>query len=153
MDTPFSDLDLARSRCSLARALDVLGDRWTLLVLREAFFGVARFTEFERRLGISRSVLTERLGSLVERGVLEKRPYEEPGQRTRLEYVLTHKGLGLAPSLAALMEWGDRYAAAPQGPPVRLVEAGTDHPIGLAFVRRSDRREVALEDVRARMTM
>ena len=92
MAPTFSEIEVARERCSVARSLNLLADRWLLLVLREAFYGATRFSDFEGRLGVSRSVLTERLARLVEGGLLEKRPYDEPGQRTREEYVLTKRG-------------------------------------------------------------
>ena len=152
MSPAFSDLNLARERCSVARSLDLLADRWLLLILREAFYGASRFSEFEDRLGVSRSVLTKRLARLVESGLLRKRPYDEPGQRTREEYGLTERGADLLPVLAALMEWGDRHAAAPEGPPVRLVEAETAAAVRLAFVRSDSGAEVAPSDVQAKLT-
>ena len=106
--------------CSIARTLAVLGDRWTLLVLREAFNGVRRFEELQRRLGIARDVLTVRLNRLVEEGVLQRVPYREPGRRERFEYRLTAKGVDAYPVLVALMAWGDRHKADADGPPVEL---------------------------------
>lgn len=149
MPNPFTNLNIDRERCSMARSLNLLADHWLLLVLREAFYGAKRFSEFEERLGVSRSVLTKRLQRLVEMGLFQKRPYDEPGQRTREEYVLTDRGVDLLPVLAALMEWGDRHAAAPEGPPVRLVDATTQAPVRLAFVRRQDGTEVRPSEVRA----
>lgn len=151
MASPFSDLSIAREQCSLARSLDLLADRWLLLVLREAFYGARRFSEFEDRLGISRSVLTKRLGHLVESGLLRRMPYDEPGQRTRDEYVLAKPGRDLLPVLAALMEWGDQHVAAPEGPPVHLVEAETHARVRLAFVRDADAAEIAPSNVRAKL--
>jgi len=101
--------------CSVARALEVLGDRWTLLVVRDAFLGVRRFDDFQRSLGIARNVLADRLGRLVEEGVLERRRYQERPER--FEYRLTPKGLDLLPVTMSLMSWGDRYYAPPEGPP------------------------------------
>ncbi len=149
MSNPFSDLDLARERCSVARALDLLADRWLLLVVREAFFGARRFGEFEQRLGVSRSVLSKRLGQLVTSGIFATKPYVDQGQRPRDEYVLTKKGADLVPVLAALMEWGDQHAASPDGPPVRLVKAHTSARVRLAFVTDNAGREVEPNDVRA----
>jgi len=106
--------------CSLMRALTVVGERWTLLVLREAFLGVRRFDDFQRAIGCARNVLAARLGTLVEHGVLRRVPYREPGRRQRYEYRLTQKGRDLAPSLIALTQWGDRYAADPEGAPVLI---------------------------------
>ena len=106
--------DLQHDPCSIARPVSVLGDRWTLLILRQAFRGIRRFGQFQSTLGISRPLLAERLAQLVNAGILERRPYES-GQRTRHEYRLTQKGLDLYPVLMALRTWGDRYMA-PDGP-------------------------------------
>ncbi len=104
--------------CSIARSLEVVGERWTILVLREVFLGVRRFDEIQDDLGIARNVLTSRLEKLVGEGVLEKRPYSE--RPPRFEYVLTEKGLDLWPVVVSLMQWGDRHEAPPEGPPVVL---------------------------------
>ena len=100
--------------CSIARALEVLGDRWTLLVIRDAFLGVRRFDDFQRDLGVARNVLTDRLGRLVEEGVLERVRYQERPER--FEYRLTEKGRDLWPVTMALLRWGDRHYAS-EGPP------------------------------------
>ena len=105
--------------CSVARSLEIVGERWTLLVLRDAFLGVRRFDEFQRSLGIARNVLTARLGRLVEEGVLERVAYQERPQR--FEYRLTEKGLGLWPVIVSLLHWGDRYYGEEAGPP-RIIE-------------------------------
>ena len=104
-------------RCSIASALEVVGERWSLLILREVFLGVHRFDEIQADLGIARNVLNTRLRRLVEQGVLEKRLYQE--RPPRYEYVLTGKGLDLWPAMVALMQWGDRHMA-PGGPSVLL---------------------------------
>lgn len=109
--------DLASERCSLARALSAVGDRWALLILRDAFLKVRRFEDFERSLGISRRSLTERLQTLVDEAILERRPYSE--RPLRHEYRLTEKGLALYPVLLALVHWGDDWYADAEGPPVR----------------------------------
>jgi DNA-binding HxlR family transcriptional regulator len=98
-----------RSRCSVAGTLSVVGEKWSLLVLREAFFGVRRFADFQRVLGAPRAVLTDRLATLVEEGILRRVPYQDEGERQRHEYRLTQKGIDLYPTLVALMQWGDRY--------------------------------------------
>ncbi|HYC03033.1 MAG TPA: helix-turn-helix domain-containing protein [Azospirillaceae bacterium] len=108
--------ELSSEKCSLARALAVVGDRWTLLILREAFLRVRRFEDFQARLGIARRVLTERLAGLVADGVLRKVAYQE--RPTRYEYRLTDKGLDLYPVVLALVHWGDAHYAGPEGPPV-----------------------------------
>jgi DNA-binding HxlR family transcriptional regulator len=105
-------------RCSIARALELVGERWTLLILRDAFLGVRRFDDFQRGLGVARNILNTRLQRLVEAGLLDRRPYQERPQR--FEYVLTEKGLDLWPALVALMHWGDRHLAGKDGPPMLL---------------------------------
>ncbi|TDC40111.1 transcriptional regulator [Micromonospora sp. 15K316] len=108
------------TNCSIARALDVVGNRSTLLLLREASLGTRRFDDFATRVGISEPVAAARLKQLVADGLLERRPYREPGKRTRDEYVLTDKGAQLVPVLVALRQWGDTWAADAAGPSVRI---------------------------------
>ena len=105
--------------CSVARALEAIGDRWTMLVIRDAFHGVRRFEQFQERLGVARNVLSDRLGRLVEDEILEKRRYQERPER--FEYRLTPKGVDLFPVMVSLMKWGDRHAPNPDGPPVRVL--------------------------------
>jgi DNA-binding HxlR family transcriptional regulator len=107
---------LSTESCSLARSLAVVGDRWTLLILRDAFLRIRRFDDFQARLGIARRVLTDRLSTLVENGVLEKVAYQE--RPSRYEYRLTKKGLALYPVILSLVHWGDAYYAGNDGPPV-----------------------------------
>ncbi|MFE3228612.1 winged helix-turn-helix transcriptional regulator [Nocardia sp. NPDC059228] len=115
--------------CSVGRALSVVGERWSLLIVREAIDGATRFSDFRDRLGIASNLLSSRLDSLVEAGVLQRIPYQEPGSRQRYEYRLTERGLDLRPTLVALLEWGDKYLADPQGPSVviRHYTPDTDH--------------------------
>lgn len=108
--------------CSVARTLKILGDPWTFLVLREAFFSVRRFDEIQARLDIARNILADRLSILVRNGVLERRPYQS--RPKRLEYRLTDKGRGLYPSIAAMIAWGDRWLADETGPPLALRHKG-----------------------------
>ncbi|HEX6582885.1 MAG TPA: helix-turn-helix domain-containing protein [Thermoleophilaceae bacterium] len=105
--------------CSVARALEAIGDRWTMLVIRDAFHGVSRFDDFQQRLGIARNVLTDRLNRLTDEGILVKHPYQERPER--FEYRLTEKGLDLFPVLMSLMKWGDRHAPDADGPPLVVV--------------------------------
>jgi DNA-binding HxlR family transcriptional regulator len=102
----------------LVRALDLIGDRWTFLVLREAFFGVRRFEDFHQNLGIARNILTSRLSLLVRNGIFEKRMYQK--RPDRFEYRFTEKGLDLYAVPLTLMRWGDRWLAGKAGPPLVL---------------------------------
>ncbi len=110
-----------RDRCSVAHALAVLGERWTILVLREAFYGVRRFDEMQRAIGCARNVLADRLTTLVEHGVLARVGYRDQGQRERFEYRLTPMGIEAFPVIVALLQWGDRWLPAPGGPPIEVV--------------------------------
>ncbi|MGU3291540.1 winged helix-turn-helix transcriptional regulator [Williamsia sp. M5A3_1d] len=116
-----SEWTLANEDCSIARTLDVIGNRITLLLLREAFFGTRRFDDFAERVGVSESAAAKRLGELTEAGILERRPYREPGQRERQEYRLTRKGGELRVVLSALRDWGDRWEFADTTPPLHTV--------------------------------
>src|SRR2546421_199090 len=108
--------------CSVARALEVVGERWSLLILRDALFGFTRFEDFRSRLGIASNVLTARLERLVDEGLLERRLYQEHPER--FEYVLTEKGRGLGPALMRLMKWGDEHYPSPAGPPPAAAQPG-----------------------------
>jgi DNA-binding HxlR family transcriptional regulator len=108
----------AGQECSVARALEVVGERWTILILRDAFLGVRRFDEFQRSLGVARNVLATRLQRLVDAGLLERVRYQERPERH--EYRLTAMGIDLWPTVVALMQWGDRHLAGADGPPLRL---------------------------------
>ena len=126
-----SALAWSADNCSIGRTLDVLRDRWSFLVLREVFNGVRRFDDMRVRTHIPRAVLSDRLATLVEQGMLRRVPYQEPGRRTRHEYRLTQKGLDLYPVLAAMLAWGDRYLADPDGPALDLVHRDCGAPIHL----------------------
>lgn len=110
-------LENRTDNCSVQRTLDVIGEKWTLLLLRDAANGVHRFDDFRRHVGLSEAVLTDRLRTLVGAGILETREYQEPGQRRRREYRMTAKGWDLLPALVAVMQWGDKYLADDAGPP------------------------------------
>jgi DNA-binding HxlR family transcriptional regulator len=103
-----------RQHCSIARALELVGERWTILILRDAFLGIRRFDDFQRRLGVARNILQARLTRLVDDGVLERRRYQERPER--FEYVLTDMGRDLWPVIVTLMQFGDEHLA-PDGPP------------------------------------
>ena len=106
------------SNCSVGRTVELVGQPWVVLILREVVWGVRRFSEMQEHMGVSKSVLSTRLDHLVEHGVLERRDYQEPGQRKRFEYHLTEKGADLYPVLSALRQWGDKYLVGPEGPPM-----------------------------------
>lgn len=127
------NLPLRLDNCSIERALGVVGEKWTFLVLREAFGGVRRFADMQAATGAPRQVLSARLTRLVEEGLLRKVPYREPGQRQRDEYRLTQMGLDLYPTLVALMQWGDRYLSDHEGPPVRITHRGCGAPVEQHF--------------------
>ena len=117
--------DIGTVPCSVARTLSVIGDRWTLLILRDAFLGVRRFDDFQADLGATRHRLADRLRKLVAHGVLARVPYQR--RPTRYEYRLTDKGRDLYPVVVSLTRWGDRWMAGDDGPPVRLVHRGCGH--------------------------
>lgn len=119
--------EAADQYCSIARALGILGDRWTLLIVREAFSGVRRFDDFRRHLGIARNILTDRLQRLVETGVLELKPYQD--NPPRYEYRLTECGKDLNGVLASLLSWGDRWLAGDAGPPLLICHKGCGQAI------------------------
>lgn len=108
--------DLADQPCSVARSTAVIGDRWTLMILRDCFLGVRRFEGFQERLGISRTVIADRLKLLTDEGVLNKVAYHE--RPVRHEYRLTEKGLDLYPVILAIVNWGDRHYDDGRGPPI-----------------------------------
>jgi len=122
-------LDYDPSNCAIGAAVGIIGERPTFLVLREVFNGVRRFDDMQRRTAIPRQVLSQRLGRLVDEGLLRKMPYQESGQRSRDEYRLTDKGLDLYPVLVSLLQWGDRYAVGPAGPPVELRHRDCGEPV------------------------
>jgi DNA-binding HxlR family transcriptional regulator len=108
--------------CSVARTLEIVGERWTLLIIRDAFLGVRRFGDFAERLGVARNVLQDRLERLVEAGILTKVPYQE--RPLRHEYRLTDMGRDLWPSIVTLVKFGDKHLSAPDGPPMLLLHRG-----------------------------
>jgi DNA-binding HxlR family transcriptional regulator len=114
--------------CNIARTLDIVSTRSAFLILREAFYGTARFDDFAQRVGISEPVAAQRLRELVEEGLLEREDYREPGQRTRQRYRLTDQGADLFPALAALLQWGDRWLDGGHGA-VELRHTGCGEPV------------------------
>jgi DNA-binding HxlR family transcriptional regulator len=115
----------AGMHCSIAQSLEIIGEWWTLLILRDSFLGIRRFDDFVERLGISRNVLANRLDTLVDAGVLERRPYDEA--RGRFDYHLTDKGRALWPVMIALRQWGDEWLLGPGNEPLLLEHRGHGH--------------------------
>jgi DNA-binding HxlR family transcriptional regulator len=115
----------AQQNCSIARPLSILGERWTILVLREISLGNRRFDGIQEELGVATNVLSARLGTLVDEGILEKTPYGD--HSARFEYRLTEKGADLQPILLAFLRWGDTYTAGKAGPPLETVHADCGH--------------------------
>lgn len=115
--------------CSVARTAALVGDAWTVLVLRDLLNGIRRFDDLAHHLGIARNVLVRRLTALVDAGLVDRVPYREPGRRERHEYRLTPAGRDLRPVVLAMLEYGDRHLAGPEGPPLRVEHVGCDAPV------------------------
>jgi DNA-binding HxlR family transcriptional regulator len=130
--------------CSVAQCLEVVGEWWSMLIVRDAFLGVSRFDQFQERLGISRNVLNQRLARLAGAGVLEKVPYSD--HPPRHDYRLTGKGRDLWPVLTAIRQWGDRYAA-PDGPPLELVHRECGHVCGAVITCSACGKPIGPTDV------
>ena len=132
--------------CSIERCLQILRDRWSFLILREALIGgVTRFADFERNLGIAPNILTSRLDDIVAAGVLVRRAYQEPGSRRRFSYHATSAGKDLAVTLAALQQWGDEHNAPPGGPTMAR-QSAAGKPVHVGFVGE-DSRDVPVSDI------
>jgi DNA-binding HxlR family transcriptional regulator len=121
--------ELDSTRCSVARTAAVVGDGWTVLVLRDLFNGIHRFDELAAHLGVARNVLTRRLATLIDEGVVVRVPYQEPGRRERHEYRLTEAGRDLLPVMLALLAWGDTHRAGADGPPMTVEHRGCGAPV------------------------
>ncbi|WP_144712983.1 helix-turn-helix domain-containing protein [Curtobacterium pusillum] len=131
-------------RCPIARSLDVLGEKWTLMIVRDALAGSTRFSQFQQSLGIPREVLTARLGSLVEGGVLERNAYKPEGGRVRDEYVLTAAGRDLSLVLLALGGWADRHRPSELTSDLRFVDAETGEAVEAAALTHDTHERVPL---------
>jgi DNA-binding HxlR family transcriptional regulator len=131
--------------CSIARTVDIVGDWWTPLVMREAFYGAHRFEEFQQRLGLSRNVLAQRLDRLVEEDMLIRRPYQQ--RPLRHEYRLTDKGRDFFAVLAAMIRWGDRWLAGPSGPPIELRDRRTGRPVQPEIVDAATGRPIDIRQI------
>lgn len=132
--------------CSLAQTLNVIGERWTLLIIRDAFFGKKRFGQFEKSLGIAKNILTARLNLLVGEGIMERRVLDDAAHP---EYVLTQAGLELQPILLAMTHWGDRHRPDPRGQRLIFVDRDTGEPIRPMQVVGQDGRVLKPRDIRA----
>ena len=132
--------------CSVAQCLEVVGEWWSMLIIRDTFMGVTRFEDFQGRLGISRNILRDRLNSLVDSGVLVRVPYSE--HPPRYDYRLTQKGRDLWPVLTTMRQWGDTYAA-PSGPPIELVHTSCGRTMHVELVCGECGERVSSRDVNA----
>lgn len=139
---------IAPENCNLARAIELIGDRWTLLILRAALYGVRRFDDFQAELGCPRTVLSSRLKKLVDAGLLTRRTYKIAGRRGRPEYVLSAMGISLRPILIGLTQWGDVWLGGSEPAPISFSKIGSKGPIRAAFVDM-DGREVRPDQIRA----
>ncbi|RTL70795.1 MAG: transcriptional regulator [Pseudonocardiaceae bacterium] len=125
--TTWADLDTAN--CSVARTAAIVGDAWTLVLLRDLFNGLRRFDDLATHLGVARTVLSRRLAGLVDAGLVEREPYREPGRRERHEYRLSAAGRDLLPVVLALMAWGDAHLTDDDGPPIVVEHRGCGAPV------------------------
>jgi DNA-binding HxlR family transcriptional regulator len=133
--------------CSIAQSLEIVGEWWTLLIIRDAFFGITRFEDFQRRLGIARNILTTRLDTLVEQGILERRTYDEA--RGRHDYLLTKMGRALWPVMVTLRQWGDRWVIGRGHEPVKLLHTTCGSATTADLVCHDCGETLSLRDVRA----
>lgn len=146
--------EVSSVNCSVGRALAVVGERWSLLIVREALDGVRRFRDFQSRLGIASNLLATRLETLVTADVLRRVPYQDPGGRRRFEYELTERGYDLRATLMALLEWGDKYLADPAGPSIVArhrtppAEPACDAPVRLVMECAAGHTGLGSHDVR-----
>jgi len=136
------------SNCQVVRTLDIIGEKWSLLIIRNALRGQTRFSEFRESLKAPSDILTARLATLVAAGVLEKRAYREPGSRERSSYHLTEAGEGLRLVIAAMVQWGDEYNPAPDGPVYRIL-GNDEQELHLTYVDASGDIHKSAQLVRA----
>lgn len=133
------------SMCSAARSLELLGDRWTLLLIREVMFGTRRFDDFAAHLGIARNVLSAKLSALVAVGILQQRPLRQDAKR--LGYHLTEMGEGLLPVLVAIVQWGDRWLQTPDSIPLRVIERATGEELAPIRLRNAAGKELSRREL------
>ena len=137
-------------QCSIAQTLNLIGEWWTPLILRDIFYGVRRFEGLLAHLGISRNILTDRLQTLVDNGILERKLYQTNPER--FEYLLTERGIDLYPILISLMAWGDRWLPGEEGPPVELIHKECGKPANPEIVCAHCRKAITARNVRANIT-
>ncbi len=131
--------------CSIAQTMDIVGDKWAMLIIRDALYGFHRFSDFQKSLGVARNILADRLSQLVDTGILERRQTKPDVER--YEYYLTEKGQSLLPVLIALLQWGDKWVFAAEGEPVRILDRKTKRPVQTVAVQARDGRILKAEDV------
>src|SRR3954451_3550873 len=136
---------LANKECSMARAMEVVGDRWSILILREAYYGVKRFDEFEYYVGVAPNILSTRLKKFVEAGVMTRVPLHE--HAGRYEYILTEKGRDFFPAYLALKKWGDDWLAEPEGPQGGFRDGSNGRPIAYPALVSARGKPLELEDI------
>ncbi|GAA5315481.1 MAG: helix-turn-helix domain-containing protein [Candidatus Pelagadaptatus aseana] len=136
---------LAHFNCSWAQAAEAVGDKWSIMIIRDAFYGVKSFSAFAKNIGISKNILSQRLEHLQEHGILEKRPVGLGS--SRYEYCLTEKGFALFPVIAAVGQWGDQWIFGEGQEPLVIVDAENREPIQKMSVKASDDRELSLRDI------
>ncbi|WP_405607689.1 winged helix-turn-helix transcriptional regulator [Streptomyces sp. NBC_00076] len=144
-------LEASTENCPVQRTLDVIGEKWTLLILRDAVNGVRRFDDFHRHIGLSEAVLSDRLRKLTAAGILKTTPYREPGTRSRNEYRLTRKGWDLWPVLMALTQWGEMHTLGPEGPVLDIRHTDCDAPVRVTVECTTEHTTLTPRDVTARL--
>ncbi len=137
---------LAHMNCALAQALEVVGERWTLMILRDAFFGARRFSQFQKHLGISKNILSTRLNRLVEDGIMTRHPAPDGAHQ---EYLLTERGMDLQPVMLALMHWGEKHKPNPNGSRLIFVERESGEPIQPVSAMSRDGRRLSGRQIKA----
>ncbi|MBC2904296.1 winged helix-turn-helix transcriptional regulator [Streptomyces cupreus] len=143
-------LEVSTENCPVQCTLDLVGEKWTLLILRDAANGVRRFDDFRRHIGLSEAVLSDRLRKLTAAGILRTVPYQEPGSRSRNEYRLTRKGWDLWPVLVALRQWGEMYAPDPEGPVLDMRHTDCGAPVRVVVECAEEHAALSPREVSAR---
>ncbi len=143
-------LEVSTENCPVQRTLDLVGEKWTLLILRDASNGVHRFDEFRRHIGLSEAVLSDRLRKLTAAGIVKAVPYQESGSRVRHEYRLTRKGWDLWPVLVALRQWGETYEGDPAGPVLDIRHGECGSPVRVVVECAAERAALTPSDVTVR---